>query len=345
MGGHSVDIDISLIWKDLQQSASVARDADAAGFDGVWATEAANDPFLQSYAAIANTRTAVVGTAIVVAFARTPMTVAYPSWDLAAASGGRFRLGLGTQVRAHIERRFSMPWSDPVERMRDYVAALHAIWACWRDGTPLDHRGAYYRHALMTPVFTPARHEHPVPISLAAVGPRMTRLVGEVADGLIVHGFMNQPYFDQVTVPALARGLRASARARDDLEVFLPAFMIMGDTEQQLGAMRDKIREQVAFYGSTPSYRPVLEAVGYGDLQEDLTTLSKRGAWEAMAALVTDELVECFALTGAPEDMPRLVRERWSGRVDRVSSYYGWPVDDPDRLRAIVAAFHAAPLG
>lgn len=335
-------VDLSLIFKDPTESRDLSAWAERAGFDGVWATESTNDPFLQSFAAIMPTERVDVGTAIVVAFARTPMTVAYPAWDLAGVSNGRFRLGLGSQVRAHVEKRFSMPWSNPVERMRDFVLALRAIFHSWRTDERLSYSGEFYTHKLMSPVFTPGKHDFDIPISIAAVGPRMTKLVGEVCDGMIVHGFTTVPYFDKLTRPTVDEGLQAAGRDRSELEMFLPLFMIMGDTDEQLEDMTRKTREQIAFYGSTPQYRPVLEAVGAGDLQADLNELAKRGEWAQMAELIPSDVVEAFAVSGRPEDMPDLVKARWGDRVDRVSSYFGWPTDDPDRLREIAERFHNA---
>ncbi|HEY8547529.1 MAG TPA: TIGR03617 family F420-dependent LLM class oxidoreductase [Acidimicrobiales bacterium] len=336
-------IDQSLIGHTSAHAADSARWAEDRGFDAVWATESVTDGFLQSLSAVQATERIPVGTAIVVAFARNPMTTAYAAWDLAAVSGGRFVLGLGSQVRQHIERRFSMPWSDPVERMRDYIAALRAIWTCWRDGERLAHEGPYYRHTLMNPVFTPPRHEHRIPVAVAAVGPRMTRLAGEVCDGVILHGMTTVEYLDRVTLPALDAGLAASGRTRADVFLSLPVFMVMGDSDEELERARARAREQIAFYASTPAYRAVLESVGYGDLQPELQRLSREGAWQAMSDLIDDRLYDAIAFTGRPEDMPRLVRDRLGDRIDRTSSYFGWPVMEPDRLAEILDRFRGTP--
>jgi probable F420-dependent oxidoreductase len=338
-GDDRLLIDHSLIGVTARRSATDAAWAEGAGFDGVWATESVTDAFLQCLGATLSTGQIQVGTAIAVAFARNPMTVAYEAWDLAACSSGRFVLGMGTQIRSHVTRRFSMPWSDPLERMRDFIAALRAIWAVWRDGGQLRYEGPYYRHTLMTPVFSPPHHDHPIPLAVAAVGPRMTALAGEVCDGAILHGMTTKAYLDDVTLPALAEGLRASGRSRADVFCSCPLFMIMGDDEKVLAEMREKACQQIAFYASTPAYRAVLDSVGYGDLQPELQSLSRTGRWREMGELIDDGLLGHIALSGIPEEMPQLVRARFGGRLDRVSSYFGWPVEDPDRLGEILAAF------
>lgn len=336
-------IDMGMIGSSAAACGPVAADAEAKGFDGVWASESVTDAFLQSQAALMATTQVSVGTAIAVAFARNPMTVAYLSWDLAAMSQGRFTVGLGSQVQAHVERRFSMPWSPPVDRMRDFLLALDAIFTAWRAGSRLDYQGEHYRHTLMTPVFTPHHHEFRIPTAVAAVGSRMTELGAELCDGLMLHGMTTTAYLDTVTLPAVQRGLEASGRGRDAVELYCPIFMVMGDTEEQILDLTRKTREQIAFYASTPAYSKVLETVGYEGLQPELQSLSRAGRWTEMGDLVDDALLHHIALVGSPEDMPALARERFGGRLDRISSYYPWPVDDPDRLGGILAAFHAEP--
>ena len=336
-------IDMGMIDSSAAACGPVAATAEAQGFDGVWASESVTDAFLQSQAAILSTSRVSVGTAIAVAFARSPMTVAYLAWDLAATSSGRFILGLGSQVQAHVERRFSMPWSAPIERMRDYLGALDAIFTAWRDGSRLDYRSPVYQHTLMTPVFTPHHHEFRIPTAVAAVGAKMTELGSELCDGILLHAMTTQAYLDQVTLPAVARGLVTSGRTRGALELYCPVFMVMGDTEDQLRDLTRRTREQIAFYASTPAYRQVLATVGYESLQPELQHLSRAGRWQEMGGLIDDELLHHIALVGTPEEMPRLARERFGGRLDRVSSYYSWPIDDPDRLQQILAAFHSDP--
>lgn len=332
-------IDMGMIGSSAAGCGPIAADAETQGFDGVWASESVTDAFLQSQAALLTTERLSVGTAIAVAFARNPMSVAYLAWDLAAMSGGRFTLGLGSQIQAHIERRFSMAWSSPVDRMRDFLLALDAIFTSWRDGTRLDYRGEYYQHTLMTPVFTPHHHTQRIPTMIAAVGAKMTELGGELCDGLLLHGMTTTAYLDQVTLPAVERGLAASGRNRDAVQLYVPLFLVMGDTEAEIADAARKTREQIAFYASTPAYAKVLASVGYENLQPELRGLSREGRWSEMGDLIDERLFNEIALVGTPEQMPGLCRERFGGRIDRVSSYFGWPAEDPDRLHAILAAF------
>ena len=250
-----------------------------------------------------NTPTRIeLGTSIAVAFARNPMTVANVGWDLQAYSGGRFILGLGSQVQAHIEKRFSMPWSRPVGRMREFVAALREIWSCWRDGTKLRFEGDFYTHKLMTPMFTPEPQPYPFPkVFVAAVGEAMTEMCGEVADGLLAHAFTTKRYFEEVTTPALLRGMARSGRRRSDFELSCPIFVVTGDSEDELSARALGTRKQIAFYGSTPAYRKVLELHGWGELHTELHRLSRQGEWDVMGSLIDDEILDAFAVV-APLD-------------------------------------------
>ncbi|MFC5750968.1 TIGR03617 family F420-dependent LLM class oxidoreductase [Actinomadura rugatobispora] len=345
-------IDMGLIGASAAACGPAAERAERLGYDGVWASESVTDAFLQSQAALMSTQTLSVGTAIAVAFARNPMSVAYTAWDLAAMSGGRFTLGLGSQVQAHVERRFSMPWGSGPGRMRDFLLALDAIFTAWRDGTRLDYQGEYYSHTLMTPVFTPHHHRERIPTMISAVGERMTELGAELCDGLLLHGMTTRAYLDEVTRPAVDRGLERSGRDRSRLELYSAIFMVMGDTQEEIDEQTRRTREQIAFYASTPAYRRVLETVGYGELQPELRRLSREGRWAEMGTLIDDTLLNEIALVGTPENMPRLCRERFTGRLDRVSPYFDWPVTDEDRLKEILAAFGsgadapaAAPAG
>jgi probable F420-dependent oxidoreductase len=308
---------------DLDAVPEVARELEARGCSGVWASETDHDPFLPLLVAGRETTRLQVGTAIAVAFARSPMTVAATAYDLQRYTRGRFVLGLGTQVRAHVERRFSMPWSAPVPRMREYVAALRAIWTAWQEATPLRFRGEHYTHTLMTPVFSPEPHEWGgPPVHLAAVGPAMTRLAGEVADGLFAHPFTTARYLRERTLPALGEGLAASGRARTAVTVNLTGFVVTGDTGAERAAAAAAVRAQIAFYGSTPAYRPVLELHGWEDLADELHTLSvgrREDRWTAMRDLVDDEVLDAFAVVAEPADVGARVRERFDGLVDRFS--------------------------
>lgn len=332
-------IDTTLVDKDILVSGDRAAAAEASGLDTAWCTETGLDVFLQAYEVARRTETIGVGTAIAVALSRTPMTVAYTAWNIADVSNGRFTLGLGSQVKAHIERRYSMPWTSPVGQMREFVLALREIWGSWRDGERLSFEGEHYTHTLMSPFWAPKPHDHHIPIHLAAVGPKMVEMAGEVADGIILHAFTNPAYMEQVTFPALERGLAKSGRTLDDIEISLPMFMAMGDTDEQIEERRAKIAAQLAFYASTPAYRPVLEAVGLEDLQPELTALSKTGDWDRLAEVVPADFVDHFAITGRPEDMPALAKKHLGDKVRRTSSYYGWPVEDSARLSSILDGF------
>ena len=332
-------IDQGLIGSSAAACGPLASTAESLGHDGVWASESVTDAFLQSQSALMATEDVSVGTAIAVAFARNPMSVAYLAWDLAAMSNGRFILGLGSQVKPHIERRFSMPWSSPIPRMRDFLLALDAIFTSWRDGTRLDYHGEHYQHTLMSPVFTPHGHDFAIPTMIAAVGDRMTELGAELCDGLLLHGMTTMSYLDDVTLQAVDRGLATSGRDRSSLELYAPIFMVMGDTEEEIATMSDKTREQIAFYASTPAYAKVLASVGYENLQPELQAMSRDNRWAEMGGLIDDTLLHHIALVGRPDDMPRLAKEQFGGRLDRISSYYEWPVSDPDRLRQILNDF------
>jgi probable F420-dependent oxidoreductase len=321
--------DAALLSTGIDDVPTTARELEARGYAGVWSSEAAHDPFLPLLAAGQATDRLQVGTAIAVAFARSPMTLAMTAHDLQRYTRGRFLLGLGSQVRAHVERRFSMPWSAPVDRMREYVAALRAIWTAWQEGSRLRFEGEHYRHTLMTPMFAPPAHEWGAPpVHLAAVGPGMTRLAGEIADGLLAHGFTTARYLRERTLPALQEGLAAAGRRRAEVSVSLPGFVVTGRTEQERAAAAAAVRATIAFYGSTPAYRPVLELHGWGALADELHALSvgrREDKWTAMRDLVDDEVLDAFAVVDEPDEVGPRVRERYTGLVDRFSVYASYP--------------------
>jgi probable F420-dependent oxidoreductase len=335
-------LDAALLSTGIDDIPATARDLEARGYAGVWSSEVDHDPFLPLLSAGQATERLQVGTAIAVAFARSPMTLATTAYDLQRYTRGRFVLGLGTQIKAHVERRFSMPWSPPVARMREYVAALRAIWTAWEEGTPLRFQGEHYRHTLMTPMFAPTPHPWgPPPVYLAAVGPAMTRLAGEVADGLLAHGFTTERYLRERTVPALEEGLAAAGRARDQVAVTLPGLVVTGRTDAERADAAAAVRATIAFYGSTPAYRPVLELHGWEDLATQLHSLSvgrREDKWTAMRDLVDDEVLETFAVVAAPEEVAARVRARFDGLVDRFSVYASYPAS-PDLWTPLVTAF------
>jgi probable F420-dependent oxidoreductase len=327
---------------DLGAIARQVAEAEAAALDGVWSTETSRDPFLPLLLAADRSPQLTLGTAIAVAFARNPMTVAAVANDLQSFSGGRFILGLGSQVKAHVERRFCMPWSEPAARMREFVLALRAIWASWQDGTRLNFRGEFYRHTLMTPMFTPDRNPWgPPPVLLAAVGPRMTTVAAEVADGLIVHGFTTERYLREVTWPLIDAALAKSGRTRDEFTVSYPGLLATGETGKEMAEAIAAVRGQVAFYASTPAYRAVLDLHGRGVIQEELHRLSVRGDWAAMSALIDDDLLRTFAVVAPADEAGAEIYRRYGRLVDRYTLYAPYPLADQVRSR-VVASLHAA---
>ena len=294
--------------------------AEQAGLDCLWAAETTNDPFLSLVLAAEHSERVSLGTSIAIAFARNPMSLAYTTNQLQEFSSGRLILGLGSQVRAHIERRFSAEWSRPAARMREFVLALRAVWASWNEGAPLNFEGEFYTHTLMTPLFTPRPHEFGAPrVFVAAVGEGMTEVAGEVADGVITHGFSSPRYLREITLPALQRGLEKSGRSRADIEVTCPGFITVVTNDEQEAKARAAMRQQLAFYGSTPAYRPVLDLHGWGELQPELYLSSKRGDWEEMAKLINDEMVDTLSIITAPDSLAAEIRRRYGGVADRIN--------------------------
>ena len=326
----------------LEGAGAAAAEAEAAGYDAVWGAETSHDPFLPLLLAAEHTERIEIGTAIAVAFARSPMTLANTAYDLQAFSGGRFLLGLGSQIKPHIEKRFSMPWSHPAPRMREFISAVRAIWDCWQNGTKLDFRGDFYTHTLMTPFFDPGPNPHGVPpVYLAAVGEKMAEVAGEVADGLLVHGFTTERYLKEVTLPAVERGLAKAGKTRADFSVSYPGFVVTGDTEEEMAKAAEATRKQIAFYASTPAYRGVLDAHGWGELQPELNALSKSGQWDEMGRRIDDEGLDTFAVVAEPEKVPARVLERFGDAADRFSFYAPY-ASDPERWKAILAGFKQA---
>jgi len=325
---------------DLTRAGAAARRMESQGYDGGWSAETNHDPFLPLVMAAEHTTTLELGTGIAVAFARTPMTVANVGWDLQAYSGGRFRLGLGSQIKAHIEKRFGMPWSHPAPRMREFVLALRAIWDAWEHGTPLRFEGDFYTHKLMTPFFVPEPHPHGAPkIFLAAVGEGMTEVCGEVADGMLVHAFTTERYLREVTLPALERGFARGGRSRSVFELSCPVFVVTGDGESQRAEAAKRTREQIAFYASTPAYRGVLDLHGWGELQPELNALSKQGKWVEMGERIDDEMLDAFAIVDSPASVPGRIVARYGDVLDRVSFYARYDMAD-EELAVILDGFH-----
>ncbi|MGH9305254.1 MAG: LLM class F420-dependent oxidoreductase [Acidimicrobiales bacterium] len=304
-----------------------ARRAEADGYDGAWATEIGHDPLLILAEAAKATERLELGTAIVVAFGRSPMITATLANDVQLLSKGRLLLGLGSQIKPHIEKRYSMPWSRPAARMREYVLALRAIWEAWNTGEKLAFRGEFYTHTLMTPFFSPGPNPYgPPKVVLAAVGEKMTEVAGEVCDGLLVHSFTTESYLREVTLPALGRGLHAGGRDRAGFQVCYSGFIVTG-SEEEMAARAGLIKAQIAFYGSTPAYKGVLDLHGWGDVHGEMNALSKRGEWSKMGELVTDEMLDAFAIVAPPGGVAARVSERFGDGVDRFSFYMPYKLD------------------
>ncbi|HEX2849937.1 MAG TPA: LLM class F420-dependent oxidoreductase [Acidimicrobiales bacterium] len=325
----------------LDGVGALAKVQEDSGYDGLWSAETGHDPFFPLLLAAEATEKIELGTGIAVAFARSPMTTAMQANDLQLASKGRFLLGLGSQIKPHIEKRFSMPWSHPAPRMREFVLAMRAIWDCWNNGTKLDFRGDFYSHTLMTPFFAPGANPHGAPkVFLAAVGEHMTEVCGETCDGMLVHPFSTERYMKEVTMPALERGLEKAGRARADFQLSYTAFVVTGN-EKEREAAAGMVRNQLSFYGSTPAYRPVLDLHGWGDLQSELNTLSKQGKWADMAALIDDDILTTFAVVAdTPAEVADKLIERYGGVLDRIGFYV--PIANADDRADIIRRLQAA---
>jgi probable F420-dependent oxidoreductase len=320
---------------DTREAAAAAQQA---GYAGAWTSEIKHDPFVALGLAAVATDTIELGTSIALAFARNPMSLAVQANDVQLLSRGRLLLGLGSQIRPHITRRFSMPWSHPAPRMREFILALRAIWQCWNEGVKLDFRGEFYKHTLMTPFFNPGPNPYGAPrVLLAGVGDGMTAVAGEVADGFLCHGFTTERYLREVTVPALARG-------RGDLagfEVSGSPFVATGRNEAELEAARRGVREQIAFYGSTPAYRAVLALHGWAGLSDELHELSLQGRWKDMGTIIDDDVLNTFAVVAEPGQVAAELLRRYGDLMTRMSLYT--PYDIGFEITAqIVAELRAA---
>jgi probable F420-dependent oxidoreductase len=331
--GGSIDgtggADFGLLGEQIAQAERI-------GFDGLWSTEVSRDPFLPLVIAAQQASAMQIGTAVAVAFARSPMTMAVVANDLNTFSRGRFVLGLGSQIQAHIERRFSMPWSAPAQRMREYIQALHAIWASWQNNEKLDFRSEHYRHTLMTPMFSPEPNPFGAPrIVLAAVGPKMTTVAAELADGLLVHGFTTAGYLREVTHPVIEASLRATNRRRSDFSGCYPGLIVTAGHERGYTDALQRVRRQIAFYGATPAYRAVLDLHGWDELHTELHRLSKTGEWTTMTELIDDEVLSAFAVCGEPTQVGAEIVRRFGDLVDRFTVYTPYPLDEATRAAIV----------
>ena len=314
---------------DLKAVGAAAQTAEAAGFSGISTQENRQDPFLPLAVAAAHTEDLELRTSIAIAFARSPMVAANMSWDLQRASNGNFTLGLGSQVKCHNVRRFSVPWSAPAPRMREYVQSIRAIWDCWKNGTPLDYQGEHYQFSLMTPNFTPEPLNGELPkIQIAAVGPAMMKVAAEECDGVMLHAFCTRKYLDEVILPKLQQGLNAKGKARTDFEISGGGFIVTGKDDEAVNKMFEWVRMRVGFYGSTPSYWPVFEAHGWQDLGQKLNDMSKKGQWQDMTKEISDDVVREFCAVGRFDEIEKEISRRFAGPIDVISM----PSDTPSDL-------------
>jgi probable F420-dependent oxidoreductase len=334
----TVKIDVMLS-DSVVEAARRAQELERTGVDGVFSFESSHDLFFPLVAA-APVCSLDLMTNVAIAFPRSPLHLAHAAYDLHLLSQGRFRLGLGSQTRAHVENRFGGRWGRPVAHMREWVLATKAILRSWQDGTRVDFRGAYTTHTLMTPAFDPGPNPYGVPrILVGALGPKMNEMAAEVADGILVMPFNSDRHMRERTTPAIQRGLDRAGRQRDDLEITAEVIVAVGRNDQELEASR-AVRGLIAFYGSTPAYRPVLDVEGWGDLQPELNALSKQGEWAKMTELITDDMVDTIAVHGTPDQVAAEIVARY-GDCDRICAYFPGYAAPDDLVADLVAAVRA----
>jgi probable F420-dependent oxidoreductase len=310
-------VDTRIVAERLADVPASARRAEALGYDVAWADERTMNPLTMLALAAEHTREVALLTNILVAFPRSPMVVAYEAWSLQDYSGGRLQLGLGSQVRGHIVRRFSVPWSPPVPRMREYIRALREIWRAFQEERPPRFEGAHYQFSLMNPEFRPKPIAHPqIPILVAGLNPNMCRLAGELCDGLRPHSFCTRKYLTEVILPNIDAGLQRSGRRRSDIAINAAAFMALGRTDAEVEQAIPRVRRQIAFFGATRSYHPVLRVHGWEQIGQQLYALSRDAAWDEMTKLVSDEMLETFAVIARYDQFAARLRERFAGLVD-----------------------------
>ncbi|NNE73322.1 MAG: TIGR03617 family F420-dependent LLM class oxidoreductase [Acidimicrobiales bacterium] len=330
-------VSITVPTDDLTQVRSIYPELERIGYDRAFSFEAKHDPFLPLATAAEHTSQLRLGTAIAIAFARTPMTLANIGWDLQTLTGGRFTLGLGSQIRPHVVERFGMPWSRPAERMRELVLAVRAIWHAWETGDQLDFRGDFYSHTRMIPAFDPGPNPFGLPpLFTAGVGPRMTEVAGEVADGFLVHPVNTRRSLRELTLPALERGAARAGRQPTDIEVVCVTTIVTGRTEAEFQRSYDAVRQQLAFYGTTPAYQPVFELHGYGDAHLELKRLARQGEWEQMASLIDDTFLREVAVVGELHDIAPALQARLEGVSGSVSLVNN-RAPDPNHFAEVVA--------
>lgn len=314
--------DATLLTEDLNSVPELVKEMEDIGFHGVWTPETAHNPFFPLVLGATTTQKIELGTAVSIAFARSPMAMAYQAWDLARMTEGRFILGLGTQVKAHIERRFSMEWGSPGPRLRDYILAMRATWDSWQNNTRLKYRGEFYKHLLMTPFFQPPPVEHPdIPVYIAGVNTYLAQLAGELCQGFHVHPFHTTSYLNDVILASIDKGAESVGRTRADVQATCAIFVVTGANKDELEQDKVMVKSQIAFYASTPSYKAVLEHHGWESLQEDLGQMARNGKWMEMYELISDDMLEQIAVVGTYDELPHKVKERYTGLLDRVGYY------------------------
>jgi len=335
-------IDSALLQTAFDDIADTARTLEQQGYDGILSFEGQHDPFLPLALAASGTERTELITGIAIAFARNPMVVAYMANDLQLISKGRFTLGLGSQIRPHIEKRFSETWSKPNARMREFIQAVRAIWHAWNEGERLQFRGEFYTHTLMPPFFNPGPNPHGTPkIALAGFGPGMIRVAGEVADSWLVHPLHTPDYARKVALPALHEGATEAGRDPSDVEVSVQVITMVGSNDEEIERARQGARMQMSFYASTPAYKVMLDHHGWGDLQPELNRMTKEGKWREMPALITDEMVDAIGICGTPSEVGHRLRERnaFAGRTTMIL----YNETDPEAVSDIVRDLHANP--
>lgn len=337
-----LDVGLAVEGKHLPRIGEVARAAEGLGFAGLWTSETRHDSFLPLALAAEHTGTIQLGTSVAIAFARSPMVTAQTAWDLQDLSGGRFLLGLGTQVKAHIERRFGMPWDAPVARLREYIQAVRAIWQAFQTDGALNFRGEFYQHSLLTPFFNPGPIDHPdIPIFIAGVNTGLARLAGELCQGFHIHPFHSVAYVRTVVQPAIAAGAAQANRRPRDVELATSVFVITGRTGAAITEQRERMRAQIAFYASTPTYRVVLKTHGWEAIGEKLSRLAATKRWGDMPALISNEMLQTFAVEAPPDELGAALRSRYEGVIDRIALYLPFePGQDDELWRATLRTIH-----
>ncbi len=321
--------DVTIFPKDLNKVGDMARQVEDYGFGGLWTAETSHNPFLPLTHAASATSRINLGTGIAVAFPRSPMVMAHTAWDLAEQSQGRFILGLGTQVKAHITKRFGSEWSAPVPRLREYIEVMRATWNRWQNGAPLRYIGESYRIILMTPFFSPEPMAYSnIPIYIAGVNEGLCRLAGELCQGFHVHPFHTTRYLKEVIIPNIEAGAQKTGRTRQDVKLTCMIFVVTGNTPEEIQQSMIATKSQIAFYASTPSYKAVLEMHGWSDLAERLTKMIRESRWNEMWTEISDEMMNEIAVVGTPDELPYKVKERYEGLLDRVGYYFPFELEE-----------------